>query len=302
MSRRLRNWLLIVCLALLAITVSVRGDQATQSRGAAPDPKQEGVTPVTGPSWLNRLGVRGTESNLGRGSGTYGPGTAQPPAGGAVRLPIGKEVALTGADIYRLNCQACHRAEGTGAPPEIKSVLGPVQGSSLALVREQLRGQGKDPSQAAAVSRKARQDLYQRIQKGGQRMPPLAHLQRADIDLLYGYLAELAHSPDSKAAGTRTVSWVRLGEQVVKGTCHICHDAAGPRPSGQALLQGAIPPLGTFLSDRSVAGFVRKARSGAPIMMGEPPFPHRGRMPVFHYLKDEEVAAGYMFLVAYPPH
>jgi hypothetical protein len=35
--------------------------------------------------------------------------------------------------------------------------------------------------------------------------------------------------------------------------------------------------------------------------MGEPPFPHRGRMPVFNYLRDEEVAAGYMYLVAYPP-
>ena len=103
---------------------------------------------------------------------------------------------MTGADIYRLNCQGCHRAEGTGAPPEIKSVLSAVQGSSLALVREQLRAQGKDPAEGAARVAKARADLYTRIQKGGQRMPPLDHLQRADIDLLYAYLTELAHSPD----------------------------------------------------------------------------------------------------------
>lgn len=304
---RFWNWIrrrafALVCAATLTGAAVVHGDQRSQQSRPTPTPQQEGVTPVSGPSWLKRVGARGNESSLGRGAGTYGPaGEASRDERAPIRLPIGQAVTLTGADLYRLNCQACHRAEGTGAPPEIKSVLTLVQGTSLALVREQLRAQGKDPANAASSASKARDDLYFRIQNGGQRMPPLNHLQRPDMDALYSYLTGLAHTPDAKTPATRTVSWVRLGEHVVKGTCHICHDAAGPRPSGQALLQGAVPPLSGFLTDRSVAEFVKKARRGAPIAMGEPPFPHRGRMPVFHYLKDEEVAAGYMFLIAYPP-
>jgi len=100
----------------------------------------------------------------------------------------------------------------------------------------------------------------------------------------------------------RTASWARLGEQVVKGTCHICHDAVGPRPTGQALLvQGIIPPFTTLLEDKPVADFMQKARSGAPVMTGDPVFHYRGRMPVFSYLREAEVAAAYMFLIDYPP-
>jgi hypothetical protein len=29
-------------------------------------------------------------------------------------------------------------------------------------------------------------------------MPPFSHLQEADIDVLYAYLTELAHNPDSR--------------------------------------------------------------------------------------------------------
>ena len=28
---------------------------------------------------------------------------------------------------------------------------------------------------------------------------------------------------------------------------------------------------------------------------------HRGRMPVFYYLHDEEIAAAYVYLATYPP-
>jgi hypothetical protein len=133
-------------------------------------------------------------------------------------------------------------------------------------------------------------------------MPALAHLQEADIDALYAYLTQLAGSPDALPQVRRTTSWARLGEHVVKGTCHICHDAVGPRPSGQELLvQGIIPPFTTVLQDKRVADFVTKARSGAPVMTGDPAFHYRGRMPVFSYLQDVEVAAAYMFLVDYPP-
>jgi mono/diheme cytochrome c family protein len=219
-------------------------------------------------------------------------------------LAVGRPVVLSGADLYRLNCQSCHRAEGTGSPPEIKSVLGLVAGSSFELVRQHLQQEGNTAARsgARAQATRARTDLYQRIQKGGQRMPALAHLQDADIDVLYAYLTRLAGSPDASPQSRRTASWARLGEHVVKGTCHICHDAVGPRPSGEALqMQGKIPPFTTLLADKPVVDFVTKVRSGAPVMTGDPAFHYRGRMPVFSYLQDVEVAAAYMFLVDYPP-
>ena len=133
-------------------------------------------------------------------------------------------------------------------------------------------------------------------------MPPLAHLQEADIDALYAYLTALAQAPDSQRQSQRTVSWARLGEHVVKGTCHICHDAVGPRPTGDALmLQGAIPSLAVLVADNPQVAFVSKARSGASVAIGRVPFHCRGRMPVFYYLQDKELAAAYDFLVAYPP-
>ena len=109
-----------------------------------------------------------------------------------------------------------------------------------------------------------------------------------------GHIAGIINPPGVKG-------WPRLGELVVKGTCHICHDATGPRPSGRALLEGAIPPLNILVADKPVVDFVDKVRRGAPIVMGDLPFHYRGRMPVFSYLQDKEVAAAYLYLSTYPP-
>jgi hypothetical protein len=35
--------------------------------------------------------------------------------------------------------------------------------------------------------------------------------------------------------------------------------------------------------------------------MGDPALLHRGRMPVFRYLRDEEIAAAYVYLATYLP-
>jgi mono/diheme cytochrome c family protein len=133
-------------------------------------------------------------------------------------------------------------------------------------------------------------------------MPAFAHLQKADIDAIYAYLTHLAGTPDAPPQLRKTASWDRLGELVVKGTCHICHDAVGPRPSGEGLyIKGTIPPFTTLLEDKPVADFVTKVRSGAPVTTGDPVFHYRGRMPVFSYLQELEVAAAYTFLIDYPP-
>jgi mono/diheme cytochrome c family protein len=299
---------------IVGTTLTVVGGGSSNQQGAPSTKTREpGVTPVAGPSWLNRLGLTYRDSSLGRGGATYGPPPTPPTYGSpparpslpsTVPLAVGRPVVLSGADLYRLNCQSCHQAEGTGSAPEIKSVLGLVQGSSLELVRQHLqqKGRGAPESAAQAQATRARTDLYRRIQKGGQRMPALAHLQEADIDVLYAYLTRLAGSPDASPQSKRTTSWARLGEHVVKGTCHICHDAVGPRPSGEALLvQGKIPPFTALLEDKLVVDFLKKVRSGAAVTTGDAAFHYRGRMPVFSYLQDVEVAAAYMFLVDYPP-
>lgn len=148
--------------------------------------------------------------------------------------------------------------------------------------------------------KKTRGDLYKRIHTGGQRMPSREQLTDADVDVLYGYLNLLAGQP-AAAARPRVVTWPRLGELVVKGTCHICHDAVGRRPSGRARLDGAIPAMNILLADKSVVDFVDKVRRGATVVMGDVPFHYRGRMPVFTYLRDQEVAAAYLYLTTYPP-
>ena len=132
-------------------------------------------------------------------------------------------------------------------------------------------------------------------------MPSREHLQDADLQSLFAYLTQLAGTPDPEKPKQQVVSWARLGEQVVKGTCHICHDATGSRPTEAALVQGAIPSLESLLKTQHVSDFVHKARSGAPVRMGGAGLLHRGRMPVFHYLRDEEVAAAYVYLATYPP-
>jgi mono/diheme cytochrome c family protein len=300
-----KRWVGFIAGSIVGTTLTVagsgfphQGPPATQTKTREPV-----VTPVAGPSWLNRLGLRYNESSLGRSGAAYGPPPAQRPSPGAAPLAVKRPVELSGADLYRLNCQSCHRAEGTGSPPEIKSVLGLVQGSSLELVRQHLQKEGTASagSAARAQATRARADLYQRIQKGGQRMPAFAHLQEADINALYAYLTALAGAPDAPPQSRQTTSWARLGEHVVKGTCHICHDAVGPRLSREALVQGTIPAFSTLLQDKPVVDFVTKVRSGAPVMMGDPAFHYRGRMPVFSFLQDVEVAAAYMFLVDYPP-
>jgi len=212
-------------------------------------------------------------------------------------------VEVTGADLYRQNCQACHAAEGTGAPPDVRSLLPMVQGSSIQMMQQKLRldGHGADSAAARKQAIQTKHDLYTRIRHGGEKMPGRAHLDDADIDMLYAYLSELAAIPDARPLKRRTVSWDRLGENVVKGTCHICHDAVGLRPTGQEMMNGEIPPLSTLRAAKSVVDFVNKVRSGAATTMGDLPFHYRGRMPVFFYLKNDEVAAAYLYLNDYPP-
>ena len=261
------------------------------------------VTPVSGASWLTHLGIALRETSLGQGAQRYGPPPGAAHAAADESLGVPGTVPMSGADLYRLNCQACHRAEGTGTPPEIHSLLAPVQGASVSLVRTRLRQQSGPAAEplARAEARRARADILARMHKGGRRMPPRDYLQEGDMDLLFAYLLELAAVPEGKRQSTHEVSWARRGELVVKGTCHICHDAVGPAPSDAARLRGAVPSLESVMKTKSLREFVHKARKGEVVSLSDPALQHRGRMPVFYYLRDEEMASAYVYLATYPP-
>ena len=133
-------------------------------------------------------------------------------------------------------------------------------------------------------------------------MPPFPQLSEPEIRSLLAYLRQLAGVPGAEREQVAiNVSPSHIGEQIVKSTCHICHNAVGPNPNPQQILEGTIPPLSTLTTRTSMPEFVRKVTAGASINMGAAPLPYRGRMPVFDYLSEDEVANAYLYLTLYPP-
>lgn len=286
---------------------------AASMLGQTTGTKDPSVTPVEGDSWLRQIRRPFTETSMGK-TWVLGP----PPALPGEELPQwqfeisprtgAQSATLHGADLYRLNCQGCHGASGLGAPPEINSVINPVRATSVAVIIERTKKTGQDVSQADAsvLARQAKTLLLQRFHNGGQSMPPFPYLSQTEINSIVVYLEQLAEVPGAeKRQMTTSESNYRVGQHIVKSTCHICHSAAGPNPSPQQLLDGAIPPLSTLTKRMSLPEFVRKVTQGAPVIMGEAPFSYtdsyRGRMPVFSYLTQEEAANAYLYLTAYPP-
>jgi mono/diheme cytochrome c family protein len=268
------------------------------------------VTPVTGESWLSHLHRTFDETSMGK-TGRLGPADLEtreqsPSMFLAVASgPVGRTVTLHGSDLYRFNCRGCHGEAGLGAPPEINSVINPVRAGSPTLILERMKKSGMSMSraEAAKLAKQSQDAVLQRLHKGGQDMPPFSHLSETEIRSLVAYLKQLSDVPGAEAEqlAVRETS-VRVGEHIVKSTCHICHSASGPNPDPQQLADGAIPPLSTLTSRVNQAQFVRKVTRGAPIVMGTPPLVCRGRMPVFYYLSEEEVADAYLYLSLYRPY
>lgn len=263
------------------------------------------VTPVTGESWLAHLNRPFGETSMGK-TGHLGPA----PEGELVprRVGVMQEVpakaALKGSDLYRLNCQGCHGESGLGAPPEINSVINPVRSTSAALVMERMKNTGMDirRADAAKLAQQSSQALLQRLHNGGENMPSFSHLSETEVHSLVAYLKQLAGVPGAEREQSIVrESANRIGELVVKSTCHTCHSAVGPDPGPQQLLDGAIPPLNTLTTRKSQPEFIQKVTVGAPILMGTPPLLCRARMPVFYYLSEEEAADAYLYLTRYPP-
>jgi mono/diheme cytochrome c family protein len=274
------------------------------------DSREKRVTAVQGESWLNHLHRSFDCTNMGRiwRFGPRAPTPGERTVSWQPRVSPGLDcqtVTLHGSDLYRLNCRGCHGESGLGVPPEINSLVNPVRATSVPVIMERMKNLGMDMSRgdATVLATQANSALLERLHKGGQDMPAFPQLNEAEIRSLVPYLKLLAGIPRAEREQTAVTSSssLHVGEQIVKSTCHICHGAAGPNPGPQQLLDGAIPPLSMLTWRTSLPQFVRKVTQGAPILMGTPPLPCRGRMSVFYYLSQDEVASAYLYLTRYPP-
>ena len=295
--RRYSKTALVMLLLGTSLFAQTAGNEATK------------VTAVAGESWLSHLHRTFEETSMGK-TGRLGPAEPELEQSSAWLSPVSSGSAaqvftLHGADLYRLNCRGCHGEAGLGAPPEINSVINPVRAGSTALVMERMKKTGMSMSyaEAATLAKQSQDAVIERLHKGGKDMPPPSHLNEAEIRALVAYLKLLADVPGA-AAEQLTVreTPARVGEHIVKSTCHICHSAAGPNPDPEQLADGAIPPLSTLTSRVNHAQFVKKVTRGNPIVMGTPPLACRGRMPVFYYLSEEEAVDVYLYLSSYRPY
>jgi mono/diheme cytochrome c family protein len=156
--------------------------------------------------------------------------------------------------------------------------------------------------QTAQMTREARNALFTRLHNGGTSMPPFEHLSKLETRSLVGYLQQLAGVPGSeKNRAVVRESEARIGELIVKSTCHVCHNATGSNPTPVELLQGAIPPLSSLPERVTQAQLIRKVTQGAPVIMGAMPLISRGRMPVLDYITPDEAEDVYTYLNQYPP-
>jgi mono/diheme cytochrome c family protein len=305
LRKRHPHWAMIV--AAFAVGSSLLSAQTVGTKDVP-------VTAVEGESWLKHLHRSFNYTSMGKtwelGPPPVAPGEDTP----RWRLDLSsgyatQSVVLHGSDLYRLNCQGCHGSAGNGAPPEINSVINPVRATSVAVVLERTKKTGQEMSRANAteLARQAKVLLLQRLHKGGEAMPPFPQLSEVEIRSIVAYLEQLSEVPGAERNQVAVnESPARVGEHIVKSTCHICHSAAGPNPDPQQLYEGAIPPLNSLTTRTSLPEFVRKVTIGAPIGMGAAPLSYRdsyrGRMPVFHYLSQEDAADAYLYLTLYPPH
>src|ERR1700758_3486976 len=207
------------------------------------------VTPVAGESWLSHLHRNFEETSMGK-TGRLGPPSSieveeTPDLQRQLSVDSTRQtVTMRGADLYRLNCWGCHGEFGLGAPPEINSVINPTRAASTVLIMERMKKLGMNMSRAdaAELASQAKTSLMLRLHAGGTDMPPFPHLSEPEVRAIFAYLKQLAAVPGAEKQQVAVEeSRLRVGEHIVKSTCHICHNAAGPNPNPEQLLHGAIP-------------------------------------------------------------
>jgi len=304
-SQRHNRMRAVWLIGLLASGTFVGAQQAKPAAPAAPPPRAtntgtNAVTPVEGPSTLRRLGLTIEQTSIG--SASWVKGIA--PAAGAAAAST-RPRTLTGTDIFRVSCQPCHTADGSGALPEVHSIVYPVQSASVTWLTDNAKATGR-PVDAALIRRQAVEAeaaLRKRLRTGGHNMPSFAHLSNDEINVLRPYLDQLAGVRGASSRQRQIAeSPARVGELIVKGTCHICHDATTTTNTPATALNGVIPSLASIAAQKTQAQVTQKLREGTlvPLHAGGQP-ERQGRMPVLGYLSDADIAAAYSYLIAYPP-
>jgi cytochrome c5 len=281
-------------------------DRQTRTPGPSTVMAKVAITPVEGPSTLHHLGLTIEQSSMGW-AGQWSPAVSTPQSAAEASTrsePPGGPFVLTGADIYRISCRACHKADGTGAPPEIHSLVGPVRSASVAWMTADMKARGRNLGAVfiRQLTTATEADLRTRLRQGGHNMPSFDQISEQEYAVLRPYLDDLAGLPNVRPKRhSITESADRVGELVVKGTCHICHDATqvGQRPT--TVLNGVIPSLASFPSGKTSGDFVHKAKVGAEVPLSAGGVMSRGRMPVFGYLTEQEVVSAYSYLMTYRP-
>ncbi|HXX29267.1 MAG TPA: cytochrome c [Myxococcaceae bacterium] len=310
---------------LLFLAVSAPAVAVAQGAPPAPAASPGAPQPLSGPSLLRALALSVDASPLGRLGGDGPPRSTLPQAfidsvrKALTQAGVRDEAALqslratfpvSGADIYRLNCRSCHGPAGAGKPPAIASIIGPARALSPAQHEAVMKAAGSEPNPELArqLALHAEALLRERLAKGGvtpklpylETMPPFAFLSEQEVLALADYLKQLA-GVAGKGTAVQKVnqSAMRIGEQLVRGTCRICHDATGMSGGHALMMAGLVPALGNLPEQMSLDGVVHKVRHGWTSMAGmaRP----ASRMPIFAYLSDEEVAAAYLYLAYLPP-
>jgi mono/diheme cytochrome c family protein len=325
-----------LAVAGLMVSASAQNAPVVKEQAAAQKPaailvsdaraREYSIPATQGPSWLKHLGLTVSQTHMGQVGGTgvlppsphENPKPSGTPAGPAnlnsviqrflstfrsnpEQAPaiLNEKFAASGADLYRWNCQGCHGPDGQGSLPEINSVLGPVQGTSPIMTRKRMEARGIDPDDdmIQQVTELAEASLRDRFQHGGKSMPSFEYLRADEVDALFGYLEKLASVPPTKRDGLLVPeSAARVGEHIVRGTCHVCHDATGPGSGHTAMTQGTIPSLASIPKDHSLSGVVHQVQYGSCSTLK---LTGGDVMPAYPYLTEEEIAA--LYLVAYSP-
>jgi mono/diheme cytochrome c family protein len=287
--------------ALVVLLLASAAPAADQREATAGQTGAAVVTAPSGPSWVTRRGLTMLQASLGR-LGALGHASAAPAATTLPSWPwpaLQERWTLTGADLYRLDCRACHNADGSGLPPEINSVLDPIRATSAALLQKRMEERGRpiDAATARGLAEQAVANLRLRFHDGGEKMPALPHITGPEADALLGYLGRLAGMPVATRQEPRlALSAAQVGQHIVKSTCQICHDATGAGANADRYGTGKlIPSLATIVETKSVVDVIRKVQTGASSQQT------RGEMPTFPYLSDQEIGAAYLYLVTHPP-
>ena len=231
---------MLACASALLSLVPVFAIRPTSARQEVPVPRtleDPSVAPVVGPSWLTRRGVAYDRTNLGVAT-----------RDALTRAPTDRTAAAATRDA----AHACPRRRSAlstqlpGVSPRGETARPIRTLRSAANSRRCFVG----GDQATTTTNVARTNLPDLIRHGTVLMPAREHLKDDDLDMLFDYLTQAADPIETARRARRVGSWARLGEHVVKGTCHICHDAVGPRTSPASVQKGEIPSLEALLAMR----------------------------------------------------